>query len=595
MFVARFLITLLFFVVSALLPQQVFAATTPYRSAGWVGIPPGGTNLPYTNLTGCQTTDGIYCERLLAPGGTNLYFSSFGTLSDFGIPLGSTPNAVHFRATGKGTPITHWIQVGQGRNRPVTQLCQNPNNFDTYTVPMTTTDAIHNVFTVFTPFSTGGNNFDQCFSANNINAQNFTIALFYNGFSISQWQAYIDNFEIAFDYIPPVIPTPTSTPTPTPTTTPTPTPTSTPTPTPTPTPSRDVVFVHGLTSSYRDVNDGNAEFGSLFGFIPQGNRRIFSYYQDFGYKTDAGECIDELGNLQPTPDTNTGSLHSHPDSIDPSICDSQSALAYNSTKLGALLTSLQEQKAIINFSMGAAITRGWLTLAQNRDDETLDTINTIISMQGAYQGSYLAKAGMYLLETDWASPLKTVIVWSAKSLWGIDASRPAEEDLTPKSLWYQSANANSVPLDIHYFNFYSDIQVTARPQLFFITLPPIGTASFGDTVLLPGNSDPTALPDFGGARFLSGGEAEDRHEYTIASNYDVLLGDDILTPLLPDPLTVAGVALDIKNDPRTHFNLNNYLNDDVIKIASCKSSLGQVTIQTEILRILADPAHACDL
>lgn len=235
MFTSRLIIGLLFFLVLIFLPQQVLANTTLYRSAGWVGIPLGSTN-NYTNLTGCQSSDGVYCQRLLAPGGGILYFSSFGSLSDFAIPQGSTPTAVHFRVTGRGTPVIHWIQVGQGRNRPVTQLCQNPNDFDSYKVYMNTNNTVNNVYAVFTPYSTGGNNFDQCFSANNINAQNFTLALFFNGYYIDQWYSDIDNFEVAFDYTIPPTPTPTITPTATPTPTPTPTMTPTPTPTPIPTP-----------------------------------------------------------------------------------------------------------------------------------------------------------------------------------------------------------------------------------------------------------------------------------------------------------------------------------------------------------------------
>lgn len=580
--VIRSLIIFVFFLILVLLPQSVFAATTPYRSAGWVATT---GNPSFTNLGNCQATDGLYCSRPSANSFGSLFFSSFGTFSDFGIPQNSLITKVHLRITGKSSDILK-LGVGTGKNNVSTNMCQSP--FDLWWFYLGSTNTIKEYHTAFVA-DPNGNGLFSCLSPTNVNLQNYTFYI--NDASQTStflWSADIDNFEIAFDYSPG--------PTPTPTNTPTLTPTSTPTPTPTPTPSEQIVFVHGLNTSFQDVQGGGADFKTIIKSLPAQNEHIFPYYQDLAYKLESGNCENGLGNPQPTPDTSVGPLHAHPDSVDPTFCDSQSAIAYNSTGLDNFLSSIQSPIAIVNYSMGATITHGWLTLAQSRaNDQALSLVNTIISLQGAYEGSYLAKAGQYLLhKTDWSNPIQTAIVSTATSLWGVNASRPAENDLTPQSEWYQSANT-SVPSTIHYFNFFSDIQITARPKLFFVSLPPLGTTSVGDTVLLPGEDDPTALPAYGGSRFLPGGEAQDRHQYVIAKNYDVSFGDDILNPVITNPLIAAGVALQIQNDPATHFNLNNYLNDGVIKIDSCKSGIGQVTIQTEILRILNDPAHACDL
>ena len=112
---------------------------------------------------------------------------------------------------------------------------------------------------------------------------------------------------------------------------------------------------------------------------------------------------------------------------------------------------------------------------------------------------------------------------------------------------------------------------------------------------MPGDPNPNALPVLGGARFLPGGQqTTDKHDFQITSSHDVLLGDGILNPLLPNPLNLIGTAFDVANDPISHIKLNQHLTDSAIKINSCQSSNGQVTVQDEVLRILANPAQACN-
>jgi hypothetical protein len=166
---------------------------------------------------------------------------------------------------------------------------------------------------------------------------------------------------------------------------------------------------------------------------------------------------------------------------------------------------------------------------------------------------------------------------------GLDSNRPAEEDLSPLSEWYISAN-QILPTDMHYFNFYSDININLRPKVFFVDLAPIATFSVGDVVILPGNPDTTSLDLLGGARFLP--EAADSHEYRLHSVHDVFAGLAIRKP-------VESIA-NVLNDPRMHVNLYNHLDDVNIKVPSCESARGDVIIKEEILRILEDPATACD-
>jgi hypothetical protein len=153
---------------------------------------------------------------------------------------------------------------------------------------------------------------------------------------------------------------------------------------------RQLIFVHGINKSAIDAQAClQAGFQSIFcdGSL-QDRVHLFTYYQDRAYQ------LEDTCDAQPAPNTTTGSLHTHPESISPDICDSQSAIAYNSTKLSDYISSLESLEApvaIMNYSMGAPITRGWLTLAQTTvGDNTLDIVDTIISIQGAQKGSYAA-------------------------------------------------------------------------------------------------------------------------------------------------------------------------------------------------------------
>lgn len=225
-------------------PTNVFADTSPYRSAGWVGTDTGRDN-PYTNLTNCSVSDGQYCSHPSAPGSMNLYFSSFGNLSDFGIPQGSTITRVHFRVKGKNT-VTQWIQMAQGRNKPLATQCQSP--FDLWQVFLGSTDTTKELHTTFT----SSNFLATCFTPAIINEQNFTVALFFNGHFVNNWSADIDNFEIAFDYIPGPTPTPT------------PKPTAIPTPTPIPTPAPFLDLPWDYESKDMTFNDAALSITSYF-------------------------------------------------------------------------------------------------------------------------------------------------------------------------------------------------------------------------------------------------------------------------------------------------------------------------------------------
>jgi murein DD-endopeptidase MepM/ murein hydrolase activator NlpD len=180
--------------------SQIKADTTQYRSAGWVYT--STFNTPYTNLSGCQKSDdGLYCSRPIASLETLLYFGSFSDLEEYGIPLNSTINKLKIRIKGKSSG-THLVTIAEGyHNINYRSICQNPSRLISFNLGPTET-MIEKSYDV-----TSINGLINCINLKNINFRNLTFILA-NELN-SNWYADIDNFEIAFDYTPPIVtPTP---------------------------------------------------------------------------------------------------------------------------------------------------------------------------------------------------------------------------------------------------------------------------------------------------------------------------------------------------------------------------------------------------
>ncbi len=179
-------------------PTISHADTSIYRSAGWVAT---DGSPAYSDVTGCQiSNDGLYCSRPLAASNARLYFSSFGNLENFGIPSGSFINKLHIRIKGKNS-VSQLIGVSASKNNvPVFNTCQLPT--DIWQVNLGSSDLIKEFHTF-----TSSNGLTDCVTASNIDSEKITFVLGYSSQSSSfNWNADIDNFEIAFDYSPPTYP-----------------------------------------------------------------------------------------------------------------------------------------------------------------------------------------------------------------------------------------------------------------------------------------------------------------------------------------------------------------------------------------------------
>ncbi|MBI2034288.1 MAG: hypothetical protein HYT11_00975, partial [Candidatus Levybacteria bacterium] len=180
----------------------IYADTSIYRSAGWVAT---DGNPAYINTTGCQVSnDGLYCSRPNALSSANLYFSSFGSLSAFGIPQNAVITKVHMRIRGRNN-VAQYVGVMDIKNHiPFQGICEFPS--DLWTFGLGATDSVWEFHTVLT----AQNKLINCITAQSIDAEKLTFRI--NRAGPVSWWADIDNFEIAFDYDPPPPPAPLKTP-----------------------------------------------------------------------------------------------------------------------------------------------------------------------------------------------------------------------------------------------------------------------------------------------------------------------------------------------------------------------------------------------
>ena len=358
-------------------------------------------------------------------------------------------------------------------------------------------------------------------------------------------------------------------------------------------PIQRIVFVHGINANCQTIARGGQDYGN--DFIAQLQAKlhaevdIFCYDHDLGYSktpnnpspgplstncgsqpwTTSSNHIEPLGHQQNlVTDTDTAPLSVSGAPGEQNLCDGNGPLAYDSTRLEDYLyelyqRDLQEHRrplttAVIGNSMGGAITRGWTHVALERRSPTLGMVSTVLYVQGALEGSWVAGAGE---KVDFFAHVPVVgtlpsLLESVSTVLNLDPTRPGVKDLAPQSDWYHSVAGAPGP-HLHYFSIYSDIT--------------FGGTDAGDGVMLPGDPGQFALPAGGGARYLPYGSQPDQHEYLIAHH--------------------VSWVFNVIGDPASHKSLGQHIGQ--LTVTSCAAPFAQVLIPNEIARVFADPAHAC--
>ncbi len=405
-----------------------------------------------------------------------------------------------------------------------------------------------------------------------------------------------------------------------------------------------IVFVHGINGDAKAIenqapNQGDdTDYTSLYPAVKQ-HYRVFNYYyyQDRGYQISSSkppQCTSSAAataqptayaaavaigvpTLPPPPDTSIYKSSvpiNYPNSVADNQCDSQSDLGVDAYALNHFLlddvlsnTPAGSHITIIAHSMGGAITRGWLALIERNIEQCIKSapnptdpattvtcnniynpsVDSVIFLQGAQQGSYLANLGRYFASqgssiinpVDWGiNQLITLLLPSANFY----RNRPAVNQLTPQSDWYNDVNTTDVPHGIQYFNFYSDIRtVLAEPLAsgYYLVSRPY---DMGDLVMLPGTDNPHDTPLLGGAEFRP---ATGGYEWQLP-------GHQLIVDSVQNDISQATI---LYNNPASHFAFTKNKNMDkpaVLTVPDCHTGK-PTTPLSQILNILANPNSAC--
>lgn len=286
-----------------------------------------------------------------------------------------------------------------------------------------------------------------------------------------------------------------------------------------------IVFVHGFSASSSELGGWSDLILNELGTEYPGRIHVFDHYQDARFFSDE-ECNPLVYRSLDLPDEPNGGMPVTLAGSDPDdYCDSQGDLALNAVALHDdvidYFASDGKKVMLIANSMGAAIVRGFLSYSAELGDEVAeDYVDSVIFLQGAHDGSFIAGWGAAGLDfASWATSID-------ESIRLLEPARPAIHDLTPASDWYEWANAGPDRLpDLSYFNFYSDLETVALSCFFFLGCEEMSRQSWGDGVMYPGTDDPEDLGDVGGARFLPSPSASPSAE-SIQWDYE----DDIPIP-----------------------------------------------------------------
>jgi alpha-tubulin suppressor-like RCC1 family protein len=366
----------------------------------------------------------------------------------------------------------------------------------------------------------------------------------------------------------------------------------------TPTGPRQIVFVHGINANARDIQRhvNPHTWNDLMDLLEQNfgaaNKKIFPYYQDLAYQNPGGPqpCSPpQDGALY--PDLFTAPLYTDPNSINSQICDSKGALAYSSAGLDDYLATIPGPATVIGNSMGGAITRGWLAMVQaNAQGRSLSRVDSVIFIQGGQQGSYIGTVG----ESADRALTGSVIGDLGEQLstdFNFDPRRPGVTDVAAGSFWYPSVNPLGVPAGLHYYNFYANLKAHIHQSLGFFTWGNV-SADLGDVVFLPGDPSPTAMPPTGGARFLPGSQAVDRHEFATTKDLNMGPADFAYSVfgLGAGQATMIATAI---SDPASHFNYGDNIANGSTLVDSCNGG-PQEPPANKIVEILMNPASGCN-
>jgi hypothetical protein len=335
-------------------------------------------------------------------------------------------------------------------------------------------------------------------------------------------------------------------------------------------PKRVMFYVHGTTGNFRQnaADPLKNDFPSLFARLlaHYGEVRFYRYYEDRGSQVGGGDTTCLPGQQRVIPPINAAAgMPLDPPTPDsaPGVCDSNDDVELNAVVLDADVQALArdfDKVTLLSNSGGTRIVRAFLAYASAAGTGSLPLVDLVVSLEGAQAGSYLTLVYDGLDTAVDSNPdlvsIRDQLLDKVRQTVGHDPTRPVFEDVRPRSPITRYTNvAVALPNEPHYLNVDGDVRIRVIQSFFLI---PFQTDLYpvGDLVFLPGEDDPTALPERGGARFLPSvvARGQSSTEWELTRNFDVNV----------DPTTPGGIAFlfqtqSILSAPEIHTNFGKKL------------------------------------
>jgi pimeloyl-ACP methyl ester carboxylesterase len=334
-------------------------------------------------------------------------------------------------------------------------------------------------------------------------------------------------------------------------------------------PPKPVIFVHGIQQE---------AFGAGFSTI-LGDSEIAPSVEHFIYYQDAApEHCGQPMLLATDPPYPIPVMPSYDGvSLPGQFCDSESDFKQNVLLLHRDVQAAYEasggQKVIVfGYSMGGPIIRGFLSYSMSLpgDQVAATMVDSVILVAGAMDGSAVSqcKSGGECPPGVNAAALITAQGLGFAEDDEINGSRPAIQELAPRSQWYEWANPVELPA-IGYYEAHAEMR-EVRVQV------RAGRSSVekviwyaGDGILAPGTSDPFDLPRLGGAKFSRPNTAEQWSWAFCAGNEGKELGELILDGSYTN-LKIAAVKRITQSDC-FHRNIPKKLEAPKLKVPDCRT------------------------
>jgi hypothetical protein len=395
-------------------------------------------------------------------------------------------------------------------------------------------------------------------------------------------------------------------------------------------PVQQVVFVHGIRSDCQEIGNSGQSYAGLYDGLQIDELPIYTFCYDHdnafeGPGSHPDGMHPPLGPARCFSDTSRGGpvyRQAVPSFLDTRAQetapagwngplpvtggaadrnDGDSALAYDAAKLDDCISALVQWDvktfghplsiAVVANSMGGAITRGWLQLAKQRAaaglSSSLAGATTVVFLQGAIEGSWLAKVGEGAdvglnLGPDPLGLAHDIDSWARDLATknDLDPTRAGVKDLVPGSAWYRSIASAGPPPPLHYYTFSTNIRLDFYWEFLWWTKPGPSTDFLGDGLMQLGDPAFNALPQWGGSEFLLGAGL-DQQQWTVEVT-------------LTAPLTINGIAAiidGVMHQPYAHFNFGSQIGH--LQVPSCGPGHGPLAIPQELARIFNQPDNSC--